>query len=815
MQGVGFRPFVYRLARQRGLGGFVRNDGQGVTIEVQGARQDVEAFGREMLASLPPLAVVKRADWRDVAPDGDQRAFEIIGSDIPGGPRADVTVDTALCDDCRREMLSPADRRFGYALINCTNCGPRYSIVQHIPYDRPNTTMAVFAMCDRCRDEYTNPADRRFHAQPIACHDCGPAVRLVDSAGAPIDGQPIAMAARVLARGQVLAVKGIGGFHLAVRADDQAAVRRLRRLKKRDHKPFALMCRDIACAEGLVELGEAARAAMLSPACPIVLARRLASRERKRADAGSDGGPPPYGRGSSEGVGDAVAPGSHRLGVMLPYTPIHHLLYAAGAPDVLVMTSGNSTDEPLATGNDEAISRLGPMCDAILLHDRGIQRCVDDSVVIDMAEQPPLPVRRSRGYAPSSLALPVAGEAMGLCVGGELKNTMAVVRDGRAILSQHLGDLTHVLALENFRRAIDDMLELFGVAPRWIAHDLHPIYLSTAHARALASQRGIELIGVQHHHAHAASLLAEHGEAGPILAVVCDGTGYGEDGTIWGGELLLADLKSYRRLAGLMPLKLPGGDAAAKDTRRCAAALLQGIEARRHEGTKGGTRQEAESGIGGRALRRLFGDAQEREMISAMLASGTACAVSSGAGRYFDGVVALLGLCERNHFEAQAGMAMEAAAEDFLTSRDRKGAVCDCGMPPLAYARRSSEDVPRVRVVGGGLARIDLSGLVLEIARRVEAGDAVGELAWLFHDQLAAAWEQAVVVAAERHGVHTVGLTGGVFCNALLTRMLSERLSRHSLRVLRHEVVPPNDGGLALGQAAVAAARWADRKDGA
>ena len=481
VQGVGFRPFVYRLARAHGLVGRILNDSTGVVIEAQGGALAMERFAQDLVSQRPALAVISHIETQDVVPVSGEHEFRIEHSEDDHRPRADVTVDSALCGACRGELLSADDRRRGYGLINCTDCGPRYSIIRRVPYDRPNTTMAQFQMCPACAGEYADPSDRRFHAQPIACHDCGPKVALVDSRGRPIDGDPIEQTAKCLEQGQIVAIKGLGGFHLAVRADGEAAVARLRSLKKRDGKPFALMCGSADQAQRVVELSEQGRKAIESPAAPVVLAKRRA------------GAP----------VAASVAPDNHRLGVMLPYTPIHHLLFGALGTDApaLVMTSGNLSDEPLAIDNAEALQRLGGMCDAILWHDRPIERCVDDSVIIDVGDAP-LPIRRSRGYAPMSIALPADAGVPGLCVGGELKNTVAVVRDGSAILSQHLGDLNHPLALEYFRKAVADLRELFGVRPSWIAHDLHPLYQSHGYAKQLAGELGAELIGVQHHHAH-------------------------------------------------------------------------------------------------------------------------------------------------------------------------------------------------------------------------------------------------------------------------------------------------------------------------
>ena len=829
---MGFRPFVYRLATEWGLSGSVRNDAGGVIIEAQGHEAALDGFAADLVRRRPALAVIDQMSATALTVNEAESAFQIADSDRSAQASAEVTVDTALCPDCLGELLGQTDRRAGYGLINCTNCGPRYSIIRRVPYDRPNTTMAGFHMCPACADEYSNPADRRFHAQPIACHDCGPKVSLVDCRGWPMAGDPIVQAARLLGEGRIVAIKGLGGFHLAVRADDEAAVARLRRLKQRNAKPFAIMCRDLAAARELVELSDAAVDAMLSPACPIVLARRRAGVR----------------------IAESVAPDNHRLGVMLPYTPIQHLLFAAmgglrvqgsGFSDegagamsndearsskpesmtkdegpmpkgtmatgtflagnwqpatasscpienrkskienplhsalstqhsALVMTSANLSDEPLVIDNNEALVRLGGICDAILWHDRPIERPVDDSVLLDMPGQPPLPIRRARGYVPGAIRLPVETESQGLCVGGELKNTVAVVRASRAVLSHHLGEMTHPAAYEGFRKAIDDLCDLFSVKPAWIAHDLHPAYVSTQYARGLAGRLGVPLVGVQHHHAHAAAVMAEHGQSGPVLAIVCDGVGYGPDGTAWGGELLATDLLEYQRIGHLRPMRLPGGDAAARDTRRCALALLQQALGERFDEHP--------------AAARIVPDAEERAFFAGMLRRGTGCITSTGAGRLFDGVAGLLGVCRQNSFEAEAAMRLESLAS-----------ACE----------RAPGGADLFEITGTEPFQIDFSRLVLDLLLRMQEGAPTAELAALFHAQFARAWARAALEAAGRLNLKTIAISGGVFCNQIVTELLSRDLEARGLLVLRHRVVPPNDGGLALGQAAVAAARVA------
>lgn len=755
VQGVGFRPFVYRLATEYQLHGFVRNDNDGVTIEAQGLPEQLDRFSADLRARRPRLAVIHSAVSRRIAVRTGERGFEIQRSRRDTAVDAEVTVDTAVCDDCLHEMLDTRDRRSGYALINCTNCGPRYSIVQDVPYDRPNTTMSTFQMCEACRSEYTSPADRRFHAQPIACHDCGPHLFLTDRLGRPLLGDPVRSAAKLLDEGRIVAIKGLGGFHLAVRADRTAAVSELRRRKRRTAKPFAVMVRDMETARSLVQLSPAAEQLMRSPVCPIVLAPRL----------------------KQTGVCDAVAPNSHRLGLMLPYTPIQHLLFACADPRLgpLVMTSGNASDEPIAIGNDEAVTRLGKLCDAFLMHDRPIERRVDDSVYLDHIGGL-LPMRRARGEAPGAIALPVAYDAAepGLCVGGELKNTIAIVRHGEAILSQHVGDLKHPLAYAMFKRTIDDLLQLFAVRPGWIATDRHPDYLSTTYAQRLASAWDVPLVGVQHHHAHAAALMAEHGSADPMLALVCDGVGYGDGGAIWGGELLWVDLKCYRRLAHIRPLRLPGGDASAYDTRRCALALL-------HQACGDDFEQHP-------AVRSLYPRRDEREILCCMIRENVGCVTSTAMGRVFDAAAALLGLCHTNTFEAEAPMRLESVA--------------------LSWPEPDVEIVPTLYDARGRV--IDASMMVDDLL----SDRPVAERAARFHTRLARAWADAIAHAHQEHGLDVVGLTGGVFANELLTLELTRRLQQVGLNVWTHRRVPANDGGLALGQAAVALARRQPRKRG-
>ncbi len=795
VQGVGFRPFIYRIAVECGLAGTVRNDPSGVTIEAWGTPGRLDRFAEKLVNEPPPLARID--DCRSHPIDGicAHDVFRIVESDHTPAERGRVTVDSAVCDDCLREMRDPTDRRSGHALINCTNCGPRYSIVRDLPYDRPLTTMAGFAMCDACTREYRDPADRRFHAQPICCPACGPRLELVgcddtpqrDEARAPgqaaaargatrgpgpdpgPDPGPeiIGRAAQLLNDGKILAIKGLGGYHLACDARSEAAVRELRRRKHRDHKPLALMVADLPAARALVRLSARAEQLLTSPARPIVLGER-------RPDAG---------------VAPSVAPNSHRLGVMLAYTPIQHLLFDRGLGP-LVMTSANLSDEPLAIGDDEVCARLAGVCDAVLRHDRPIERAVDDSIVSDSPVGPVM-IRRARGFVPEVTPLPTApgrpgpprqpDHRPGLCVGADLKNTVAVVRRGEAVLSQHIGDLTCTLAYERFVRTIDDLLRLFDTEPEWIACDAHPAYISTRFAGRYARRRGLELITVQHHHAHLAALMAEHGRTDRVIGLVCDGVGYGADGAAWGGEVLTADPAGFERVGRLRPMRLPGGDAAAKETGRCALSWLVdalGIEqAARHP-----------------AAARVLADQRRRTMLLEMLERDLNCPPSSGMGRLFDAAAALLGLCDTNHYEAMSGQMLESAALHAAQSEQTpsgEGLVepAETGGPPRDE---------------GALFELDHRPLLERLVAGIDGGEDRAALAWLFHDALAHGLAGAAARARAATGIDTVGLSGGVFCNGLLTQRLTDRLRAMGLEVLTHRDTTPNDGSIALGQATIA-----------
>lgn len=753
VQGVGFRPFVYRIATGLGLKGSVRNSANGVVIELFGDPAGLDEFLRCLTEECPPLARIEMIQRRAILGPSAPASFEIAESQPEGRPDR-VAVDSAMCADCLREMLDSADRRQGHALINCTNCGPRYTIVNDVPYDRALTTMAVFPMCERCLAEYRDPRDRRFHAQATCCPSCGPQPVFVDADG-EAHADAIGAASDSLSRGRIVAIKGLGGYHLAVDATNEAAVARLRARKRRDHKPLALMVDSIETARSLVELSPDAERLLASLAAPIVLATR-------RCEGG---------------IASGVAPGMHRLGVMLPHSPIQHLLTRRGHR-VLVMTSANLSDDPLITDDSDARARLRAIADAFLVHDRPIARAVDDSIVLD-APLGLLPMRRARGYVPTPIRLPVSADHPGLCLGGELKSAVALVEDDHAVLSQHLGDLNHTLAFERFRATIEDLLRLYRLTPAWIARDAHPGYLSHRHADALGKRWGVPIIDVQHHHAHMAAVLAEHGSTDAAVGLICDGVGFGSDATSWGGEVLVGDQASFRRVGRIRPLALPGGDAAAKRTGRCALSwLLDSL---------------GPDAISTPIARRVMPVDAERDAIGAMLARKLNCPPSSGLGRLFDAAAALLGVCEFNHFEAMSGVRLEAIAS-----------ACPALEEPSRRLGDGASELVCVREQGG-LVELDHRPLCRRLVQGVEGDEPIELLARIFHEVVASMLASAAIKAARDASLSCVVLSGGVFCNARLASLVHQELTRAGLEVLMHRQVPANDGGIALGQAAVAA----------
>ncbi len=749
VQGVGFRPYVYRLARDERLGGWVRNDERGVVLEVEGAAAAVDRFLARLPREAPPLAAVEAVRSRPLACVGE-REFAIVESAGDGPAAAPVAVDTPPCAACLAELLDPGDRRFRYPFVNCTDCGPRFTIVRGVPYDRARTTMAGFELCAACRAEYEDPLDRRFHAEPNACPACGPRARLLGGdAGAP---DAVAAAAAALLDGLVVAVKGVGGYHLACRADHEPAVSALRARKHREDKPFALMAADLEAARGLVVLDPDEQRLLTGRERPIVIARRR----------------------PGAAVADAVAPGKPDLGVMLPSTPLHHLLLA-DAGVALVMTSGNVSDEPIAFEDGEALERLSPIADRFLTHDRPIETRTDDSVV-----RGPIVLRRSRGLVPDSIELRSAERPLLAC-GAELKSTFCLAKGGRAWVGHHVGDLKNWETLRSFRDGIAHFERLFAIAPEVVAHDLHPDYLSTAYA---LEREGVEHVAVQHHHAHLAACLAEHGETEPAVGAIYDGSGLGTDGAVWGGELLAGGIAGCERAGHLWPVRLPGGDAAVREPWRMARAWLHALG-------------EEDPAIPPALAERV---PRERwEAVGALVRSGTAAPVTTSVGRLFDAVAALCGIRSAINYEGQAAAELEAACDPGehgaypMPIADRRD---ECHLMLPAGARGD---------IRGGIvldARATVAAVVADLAR----GAAVGSVAARFHGALAHATAEACELAAGRHGLGAVVLSGGAFQNRVLLERTSALLDSAGLRVLFPRRLPPNDGGVAFGQAAVAAA---------
>jgi hydrogenase maturation protein HypF len=752
VQGVGFRPYVYRLANELDLAGFVLNDARGVLLEVEGPAASIEAFLARLEREAPPLARIERVSAETCEPTREA-GFAIRESPRGGTADAAVTPDTAACAECLAELFDPADRRHRYPFTNCTNCGPRFTIVRGVPYDRPLTTMAGFAMCPRCRAEYDDPADRRFHAQPNACPDCGPEAALIrpdGSAAAGAGDASLRAAAAALCDGAIVAVKGLGGYHLACLADDEVAVAALRSRKHREDKPFALMVASLEHARRLVHM-DGEETLLAGPERPIVLCRR-------RADAA---------------VAGAVAPRAGELGLMLPYSPLHHLLMAdaeerTGGPRALVMTSGNVSDEPIAYRDEDARERLGAIADALLVHDRPIHTRTDDSVLrlVDAGGRRPAFLRRSRGYVPGALALPEPAPRPLLACGAELKNTFCVARGRRAWVGHHIGDLENYETHRSYVEGIEHFQRLFAVEPEVVVHDLHPEYLSTKYALDRAD---LEAIGVQHHHAHLAAVLAEHGETGEAVGAIFDGTGLGTDGTVWGGELLVGDLGGFRRAGSLHPVPLPGGAQAIRQPWRMACAWM------------------AAAGLDGppEALADAL-DGAAWAQVAGLARTGLASPVTTSMGRLFDAVAALCGVCPTVNYDGQAAIELEA-----LCDRSERGAY------GIGIGERD------------GFVAIDPREAIEAVVRDVAAGVSVGVVAARFHAGIAAATVRACAAVAEAAGVETVVLSGGVFQNRTLLEAAAAGLSGEGLRVLLPELLPANDGGISYGQAAVAARRMA------
>jgi hydrogenase maturation protein HypF len=754
VQGVGFRPFVYKLANSLALTGMVTNTTDGVRIEVEGAADALELFVSRLVSDAPALAVIETVRKEKLEPAG-YGEFSIQASVSGESLNTLISPDLSTCADCREELFDPADRRYRYPFINCTNCGPRFTIVCGVPYDRHNTTMADFAMCPVCGAQYGDPADRRYHAQPLCCCDCGPELTLTDAKGAEAAGRnaaagrdPAGMAAELLAAGKILAVKGLGGYHLVCSALDREAVAELRRRKYRDEKPFALMARDLETAGKYCEINESERRLLQSAASPIVLLP-------KKADAE---------------LPEQLAPGNSSLGIMLPYTPVHLLLFfkerekPSCCPEILVMTSGNKSDEPICYKDSDAYERLGGIADYFLTNNRPIRTRTDDSVVRSFRDGV-YPIRRSRGYAPAPVLadrviLPANPPSV-LAVGGELKNTFCLTKGNRFFISPHIGDLENVETLQSFEDGIRHYKELFDIAPAVVAHDLHPGYLSTQYAQTLDN---MVKVPVQHHHAHIAACMAENNLSGEVIGVAFDGTGYGEDGAIWGGEFFTGDCGHFGRAAHLEYFRLPGSEAAVREPWRAAAACLYQA---------------------GYDLTCLKGVEEEKRLfLKGMLEKSFNSPLTSSMGRLFDAVAALAGIRLVNRFEGQAAIELEHAAAGKTGASYR-------------YSLQKKE----------GLYTIGFREMIGEIMDDVSAGTAQSAISGRFHGTVACMVEEVCCRIRKEKGPDRVVLSGGVFQNMLLLATCMNKLEMQGFKVYIHRKVPANDGGISLGQAVIAMAR--------
>lgn len=778
VQGVGFRPFVYNLAAHMSLRGWVLNHSGGVTIEVEGPSERLDDFMHALRKQAPPLAYITDLEARPIAPPHYQE-FSIRHSEQQSGQYQLVSPDVATCQDCLRELFDPDDRRYRYPFINCTNCGPRFTIITDIPYDRPNTTMRHFPLCERCDSEYQNPANRRFHAQPNACPHCGPELWMVEK---DIEGQEryyhgnektLSRAKEMLLSGKILAIKGLGGFLLACDATNETAVEQLRARKHRPVKPFAIMVPSLAVAEQLCVVSSEEATLLKSPQCPIVLLEKRPAAQ----------------------VAESVAPHTRTLGVMLPYTPLHHLLLRdAGRP--LVMTSGNLSEEPIAKENEEALQRLATLADAFILHNRDIYARYDDSVMqiyefpvdtapvshqssqnmhgVPVSKFHTQPLRRARGYAPLPVVLPFALPQV-FAAGPLLKNTFTLTRDDNAFISQHIGDLESIETLEHFEASLATYQHLFHITPQLVASDMHPDYLSTRFAREFARMQGLpDPFLVQHHHAHIASCLAENGwtrDDGPVIGVALDGTGYGEDGAVWGGEWFVGDYDRLHRVAHLEYLPLPGGDAAIHNPWRTAVSYIHTLL----------PPEDYPSGIFCSADAMMVRQQVEYKLNTPQ---------TSSMGRLFDAVSALLGICESASYEAQAAIELQAAAETFYTSL------------PSGHDKRAP--YPFDVDTGTTMKKIRVGTLFDALLFDMEHGISKESIAARFHVTVGEMVFQLCHLIRQESDIHTVALSGGVFQNALLMQHVVPRLSSCGFRVLLHSKVPCNDGGVSLGQAVLA-----------
>jgi hydrogenase maturation protein HypF len=754
VQGVGFRPFVYRLAAETQLAGFIGNNTDGVTIEIEGAQERIGEFLTRLRTDAPLMSRIDSVDIHEVEPAGESE-FRIILSQILGQVSTGIPADAATCADCARELCDPRDRRYRYPFINCTNCGPRFTITRRIPYDRPQTSMAVFPMCPACQAEYDDPHNRRFHAQPNACWECGPNVWLVDTEGKPIDVEdPITACIDRLVDGGIMAIKGIGGFHLSVDATNEAAVTRLRERKRRYGKPLAVMVRNVEAAREFCELSGAEAELLQNASRPIVLARA----------------------GTGNGIAPSVAPGIPWLGVFLPYSPLQHLLFADSRVRALVMTSANLSEEPIAIDNDEAQERLKDISDAFLLHNREIlQRC-DDSVQALVDGAPQL-IRRARGFVPLAVGLPIDASPL-LAVGGHLKSVFALARGRHAYQSQHLGDLENLTGLEFFEESLGHLMRTFEIEPKTVVHDLHPGYLSTSWAKQWAAKHGLPLIGVQHHHAHIAGCMAEHALDGPTIGLSLDGTGYGTDGRIWGGEVLIARLDGFERFAHIDYVPMPGGDAAVREPWRMALAHLHaaGLDVTSPE-----------------LLHLLGATEKEARLLLRMIERGINAPLTSSLGRLFDAVAAVVLSRRAVDYEAQAAIELEGFAVDEPDDPD--------GYEFALEGNRDQREPLRIKT----------EPMWTELLRDLRSGVSNSRIAARFHSGVAKSFVHVAEAARDATGIGRVALSGGVMHNRRLARLLRAGLEAEGFAVYQHRRVSPGDGGLSYGQAAAAAAMLTER----
>jgi hydrogenase maturation protein HypF len=741
VQGVGFRPFVYRLANQCDLAGFIANTPAGVSIEVEGISERVEEFLVRLPQEIPPLAKVTAITDRDVDSIGE-KSFRIISTRLSQSAKTLISPDITVCEDCLRELSDPRDRRFRFPFINCTNCGPRFTIIRDIPYDRDRTSMSIFKMCAACQVEYDDPANRRFHAQPNACWDCGPQIQLLSSDGSIVNiAEPIREAARLLQQGSILAIKGLGGFHLACDAKNSAAVDQLRERKRRVEKPFAIMVSRVEIAERFCVVDHLSKKHLLSMERPIVL---LPSRP-------------------DVGLAPNIAPGNRLLGLFLPYTPLHHLLFTSGKFEALIMTSGNLSEEPIAIDNREAVQRLQGIADTFLVHNREILRRCDDSVIC-VAAALPQQLRRSRGFVPVPVAIEHESQPI-LAVGGELKNTICIIRGAEAFLSQHVGDLENLESYNFFKEAVSHLQRILEVQPQMVAHDLHPDYFSTKWA---LEREDVQHVPVQHHHAHIASCMAENHLDGKVIGIALDGTGYGTDGAIWGGEVLIAEYATFERSAHLQYVPLPGGSAAIHEPWRMAVSHLV---------------KNYSNDV--RALDLTFLkeiDARKLQVVLQMMEREIHSPRTSSCGRLFDAVAALIGLRNSITYDAQAAIELEMAARD---STDEGAYPFNC-------------------VKEGSIWKIGTRSLFDWLIADLRKQASVPDMSRRFHNGLALIMAEMATKIREEQNLNRVCLSGGCFQNALLFEFMLKALRNQNFEVYFHSEVPAGDGGISLGQALVA-----------